>query len=275
MTKRIVLCADDYGQAPEISQSIITLIINGRLSATSCLVNSPYWMEHAKLLIPFKSQVDIGLHFNLTEGNAISKRYIEIYGAKLSSLPTLLRKAFLRKLDSEAIEAECQAQIDRFTEAINFLPNFIDGHQHVHQFPVIRDVFIRVYKQRLRQQNSYVRWVNEKIKLTDLRKNFKKIVIRATGSNALKKQLEYHHIPHNQSFAGIYSFSKVGQYGKKFQRFLHEIEDGGMIMCHPGLASASTEDVIAEARYEEYQYLGDSQFLMDCYAADVTLNRFA
>jgi predicted glycoside hydrolase/deacetylase ChbG (UPF0249 family) len=63
--KRIVLCADDYGQAPAISQGIIELLNQSRLSATSCMVNMPDWPVSAKELLPFINYVDLGLHFNL------------------------------------------------------------------------------------------------------------------------------------------------------------------------------------------------------------------
>ena len=203
MKKRIVLCADDYGQAPAISQGIIALIKAKRLSATSCMVTSLDWAEQASWLAPFQAQIDIGLHFNLTEGTALSQGYIAAHGNSFYPLPRLLCQAFLRRLDKAAIAAECHAQIDQFAKTLGFLPHFIDGHQHVHQFPVIREAFMQVYAERLSKQNTYVRWVQETASVNPL----KKMIIDATGTRALKRLLEQHQIPHNHSFAGIYSFS--------------------------------------------------------------------
>lgn len=275
MKKSIVLCADDYGQAPAISQGIIDLIQSGRLSATSCMVNASFWPEHSQWLVPHQAQVDIGLHFNLTEGKAVSKAYIATYGESLFSLSSLMRRACLHQLDGTAIEAECHAQIDQFEQAMGRLPNFIDGHQHVHQFPVIRTALLKVYEQRLRGQNAYIRLVNEKIKITGVIQDFKKIIIHALGTKALKQLLDTHKIPYNQTFAGIYSFSQAGHYQQLFPRFLAEIDDGGLIMCHPGLASsADAKDSIAQARYEEYQYFASNQFLADCEQEKVVIRRF-
>ena len=39
----MVLCADDYGLTPGISAGIRELLSMGRVSATSCLVLSPFW----------------------------------------------------------------------------------------------------------------------------------------------------------------------------------------------------------------------------------------
>jgi chitin disaccharide deacetylase len=272
MSKRIVLCADDYGQAPAISQGIRSLIQNGRLSATSCLVNSPFWLEHAKWLHPFKSRIDIGLHFNLTEGKALSRQFIDTYGENLFPLSILMRKAFMRTVDSAVLEAELQAQLDTFISATDFSPTFIDGHQHAHQLPVVRDALINVYEKRLRKQKTYVRLVDVIIKASDF--DMKKIIIYLTGTNALKRLLKQHHIPHNPSFSGCYSFSKAHRYGSLFPRFLQESSDGGLIMCHPAFATSENEDPIAAARFKEYQYLFSNQFLIDCHEQGVKLARF-
>jgi len=274
MNKRIVLCADDYGQAPTVSQGIINLIQQGRLSATSCMVNTTYWAEHAKWLAPFRQQIDIGLHFNLTEGKALSQGYARAHGSELQPLSRLLCNAFLRKLDRVAIEAECHAQIDRFSEATGILPSYIDGHQHIHQFPIIREAVIHVYAKRLRLQNAYVRLVNGKLKIKDFVNDYKKIIIYATGVKALKLRLEQHNIPYNQSFAGIYAFARASEYSTLFPQFLREIDDQGLIMCHPGLNVSNASDVIANARFKEYQYFASNQFLEDCQEQKVSITRF-
>lgn len=275
MTKRIVLCADDYGQALPISQGILNLIKQQRLSATSCLVTSPHWVEHAKWLIPYQNQIDIGLHFNLTEGIPLSDEYKSLYGQSFFSLPQILRKSVTRSLDQAIIERECEAQLDHFEAALGRLPAYIDGHQHVHQFPVIRDALVRVYEKRLKGQGVYIRLVNEPIELRDLFFDIKKIVIYLSGTRAFKQLLERHQIPHNSSFAGIYAFSKAETYPEQFPQFLTQIKDRGLIMCHPGLASTDPHDVIGAARAQEYAYFSSDQFITDCHHQAVKIARFA
>jgi chitin disaccharide deacetylase len=102
--KKITLCADDYGQNQSISQAIIALFEKNRLSATSCLTSSLFWPEHAKWLQPFANQVDIGLHFNLTEGKPLSHDMLSAHG--FLPLSQLILKAYARRLNREAIEAE-------------------------------------------------------------------------------------------------------------------------------------------------------------------------
>jgi len=272
MTKRIVLCADDFGQALAISQGIIALIQQHRLSATSCITNAQHWPEHAKWLVQYKAQVAIGLHFNLTEGRALSAEYRQAHGEQFLSLSGVMRKAFMRTFDQAAIESELEAQLDSFMSEMGSLPHFVDGHQHVHQFPVIRDALVAVYQRRLHVQKPFIRLVNEKLTPMDVLRQPKKMIIFFTGTSALKKLLDQQGIRYNRSFAGIYSFAKAAPYSELFPQFLNDIEDGGLIMCHPGLLSNNPEgDVIAANREEEYQYLASNEFLVACESAGVSL----
>jgi hypothetical protein len=142
----------------------------------------------------------------------------------------------------------------------------------VHQFPIIRDAFIRVYKRRLAYEAVSVRLVNERIFPSDLFNNFKKLIILACGSTSFKKLLKKHHIPHNETFAGIYPFGTASEnFREWFIKFLKESEDGTVIMCHPGLASDDPSDPIAASRYHEYRYLFGDHFMQDCYAQNATL----
>ncbi len=270
--KKIILCADDYGQNESISQAIITLIEKNRLSATSCMTTSPFWPSHASWLQPIKKQADIGLHFNLTEGQALSSEY------QFSSLKKLLGKAHWRMLNVALIEAELNAQLDCFEAHLGQPPDFIDGHQHVHQLPVIRQALLNVYEKRLRKHGSYIRSVYDpKIFLRwGSRNSVKNLIIQLlTGALRFKKLLVKRKIPHNLSFAGIYQFTDALHYSKIFPRFLDQSKEGGIIMCHPALNNStdSDSDVIATARYHEFQYLDSEQFLKDCRAAEVILGR--
>lgn len=275
MKKRIVLCADDYGQAPEISQAIITLIQYGRLSATSCMVNSPFWQEHAKWLQPYKGQIDIGLHFNLTEGEPLSKPFSLLYGNQGIPLSQLLRKALLRRLDKASIVAECHAQLDYFEDALGFKPRYIDGHQHVHQFPVVREAMLEVYEERLHEKQAYIRLPAVNIQMSDYFKNPKKVMIYLSGTKGLRHLLQANDIPYNQTFAGIYAFSEARNYPNIFLNFLRDIGNGGIIMCHPGLAPGNKNDSIAQARPHEYRYFFSGQFLEDCVDHGVMIKRFS
>lgn len=266
MTKRIILCADDYGQNKPVSQAIITLIEKKRLSAASCMTTFPDWIEYASWLQPYTNQVDLGLHFNLTEGDS----------NRIASLPTLILKAYLRRLDKRAILAELNRQLDLFVQGIGRLPDFIDGHQHVHQLPVIRDALIEVYQQRFKQKTGYIRCVyDSKAYFRFARDGYiKNCIIQLCGAAALKKRLLENQIPHNKSFSGAYHFAQSTKYATIFPELLKEVSQAGIIMCHPGLAGGSNEDVISNSRLDEFNYFNSELFLKDCQAENAIIERF-
>ena len=274
--KSIILCADDYGQNTAISQAIIALLREKKLSATSCMTTMPLWLEQAKWLFPFKNQIDIGVHFNLTHGRPLSSAFRMAYGDAFRSLAHLLVKSYLRQLDAPAILAELQAQLDQFVAGMGCLPDFIDGHQHIHQFPVIRDLIVEVYQARLRQNNSYIRSVYDTHAWVSFtQKGYgKRLLIQLCGARAFKRRLVQQNIPHNSTFSGIYSFSQVLKYAELFPKFLKHSQQGGLIMCHPGLEGSEQDDAIAFFRPLEYRYFQSKSFLDACQQQQVVISRF-
>jgi predicted glycoside hydrolase/deacetylase ChbG (UPF0249 family) len=269
--KRIVLCADDYGQTPAISQAILTLIEQKRLCNTSCLVNTSHWPVAAKKLIHFHQQVNVGLHLNFTEGLSLSNIYQKKYGLTFFSLPHLITRAFLSTLDQQVLLAEAEAQIEHFVHHFGKLPNYLDGHHHIHQFPIIRNVVLTLYKKYFKEENIALRLASPDCQFLDIIFNLKKIIIRLS-SFSFKDSLKKLHIPHNSSFSGIYNF-KPSDYRKHFLYFLSQVREDGLIMCHPAL-SPQTNDSYEKARYLEYQYFISDQFLADLKEQKIVLRVF-
>jgi len=72
MTRTLALCADDFGLAPGLSAGIARLAHAQRLTAVSCITNSPHWAAAAPLLNHLPDSVDVGLHLNFSEGRPLS-----------------------------------------------------------------------------------------------------------------------------------------------------------------------------------------------------------
>jgi len=267
MTKHILVCADDYGQTLPISQAIIALLKEKRLSAVSCMVTCEHWPEHAALLKPFMDEVDIGLHFNLTHGTALSSQYQSQYGERFNPLGSLLVKSQLRLIKKVPIADEFRAQWQRFTQYLGRTPNFVDGHQHVHQFPIVRDALVDSLLQQA-ASNVFVRIVNPR------GWSMKKAIIKLSGTFGLQRLLKKHQIPVTTSFTGIYSFKDATQYRQYAQNFLREIKDFGLMMCHPGLEDPNECFPMSQSRPLEYIYLASQAFLDDLKAAKASITRF-
>jgi chitin disaccharide deacetylase len=230
--KNIVICADDYGQSFHISQAIRRLLLAGKINATSCLVSFPCWEKCASLLKELDvKNMRIGLHLNLTEGPALTKISRITKQGSFMGLNTLLLRSFTRQLKFQEVYDELEAQLKVFILHFGVTPAFIDGHQHIHHFPIVRDALLKLYKSYdLYNYSVFIRSVYNMVAY----KGLKSFIIRATGSGSLEKTLKRNSIPHNSSFAGVYDFNSKGLFGDYFNSFLTCIEDQGIVMCHPG-----------------------------------------
>lgn len=265
---KIIICADDYAQNTAISEGILRLAEAKRINAISCLVNSDKWLETHQALHRAKQTSLIGLHFNLTFGQALSAEWRQKEGAFFPDLPQLLQKAYRGRLDVKVVTAEIMAQLDAFTSAMQMPPQFIDGHQHIHQLPVIRHALLAVYAKR--KLSSFLRNTSNGWRDFFCLESFPKCqLIALLGGRAFKRSLLQQSIPNNASFSGIYNFGKVYDYRYYFKRFLKKSKDGGLIMCHPGNESKDVADPLHQYRHHELDY-----FMSDAFLSDLEDNSF-
>ena len=247
-----------------INKAILALSQQKRLSATSCMTNMPDLIDSAKELKLLHGQLDIGLHFNLTEGQALTSM-------SLMSLPAWLAKSHLRLVNFDFIYQELTAQYNRFIDVFGFMPSHIDGHQHVHHFPVVRKALIQFVIDKKLMDKLYIRYVNPDVKFSHINNWFKAQIIRHTGAQNLHKKLHQNNIKHNTSFAGIYNFSELKDYRNQFLSYINEVDNNGLIMCHPGLMDET--DRIAQHRCKEFEYFSSDLFLEDMHRLQFRLGR--
>ena len=268
MTRVLALCADDYGVAPGVSAGILQLAKAERLSAISCITNSPHWPEQAPHLSDLPKSVDVGLHLNFTEGAPLSQRLARRWPT-LPSLATLIARAHLGLLPIAELRGEVHAQLRAFLHGYGIAPAYIDGHQHVHHLPGLRDAILDVAEHV--QPLPAVRSTAHLIGPGD---GFKRWVIEATGGRRLERTLIERVMAFNPSLLGAYDF-KEPDYGALMRAWLQALPaDGGLLFCHPGTRQADDPpDAIADARERELAYLSSAAFTDDLRAADVVLGR--
>jgi chitin disaccharide deacetylase len=214
--KRVVMCADDFGLTTYACESIVELANRGAISATSCVVDGAHTARFARSLNDAKSPISLGLHLNLTAGTPYCK-----------SLPNwLLRTFVLRRADRSTLDREINRQFERFTALFGRLPDFVDGHQHVHQFPIIRDVLLAHIVDR-----GAILAVRSTVPLQS--RGLKSALIASLGGNATRSMLVSRALPTNSDFAGVYRIGGARPFATRIQAWLSSIADGGLIMCHP------------------------------------------
>lgn len=265
MRRFLALCADDFGAAPGISEAIIDLAHAGRLAAVACLANGAHWPGDAKGLGDLKG-VDLGLHFNLSEGRPLSPELARSW-PQLPALPRLIAMALVGLLPLDALRAEFAAQLDAYGSAVGQAPRFIDGHQHVHHLPGVRRIVLEAIG-RMRPMPA----VRNTGRVLGPGHGVKRALIEATGGRALLRQLERRGIAHNAALTGVYDFEDV-DYRALMQRWLAEIPSAGaLLFCHPGgPSSGAAQDPIAAARVRELAYLRSDEFGADLAAAGVVV----
>jgi chitin disaccharide deacetylase len=262
MIKKIIICADDYSQNEAICKGIILLTKQKRINAISCLVNSPSWHETQQELKTLAKDTFIGLHLNLTFGQALSDKWQKRYSINFTNLSSLILKCYLRHLDKECVVAEIGAQLDAFIQETGFQPDFIDGHQHIHQLPIIREALIAIYLQK--ELTAFCRTTSNSWQDVMSYSNFpKRQAISMLGGFKFKKLLKQQELPANSSFLGVYNFARASEYPHFFKQFLQQINGGGLIVCHPGVESNDFSDPLHPYRHHEFNYLMSNDFLND------------
>lgn len=244
MARRVALCADDYGYNAAVDEAILALIDAGRLGGASCMVDAPRFAAVAPALCERSRDVDIGLHFNLSESFPGAPR--------AGSLPLLIASSWLGALGTAAVVPRLRRQLERFEAAFKRMPDYVDGHQHTHQFPVIRDALLqeldRRYGSRPLIRNTASVAIDAKSRALSL-----------LGGRALRRQLESIGWPTNRDFVGAYRFARGVRFSDLAADWLRHLRGGAIWMCHPAMR-AEPDDPIGAFRVAEFEWLSSAQF---------------
>jgi predicted glycoside hydrolase/deacetylase ChbG (UPF0249 family) len=268
--RRIWLCADDYGISPAVDRGIRDLIGRGRLNATSAMVVAPSFGNEAVKALLDTRRAAIGLHVTLTAPFEPLTDFTTLRGGRFLTLTNVLGMAMARRLDRTALEREIGAQLQAFADAFGRPPDFVDGHQHVHIFPQVRDAFVRAVVAQA--PNAWVRQCgrisSQPRKLQDRKGLLLDILSIGFRRRARRAGLHF-----NPAFAGTYSFAPDTDFAALFPTFLEGLPNGGLVMCHPGFVDAELErlDPLTTTREREYAYLNGEDFLRLLAEKDVML----
>jgi hypothetical protein len=253
----MVLCADDYGLSPGVSRGIRELLANGRLSAASCMVFYPEFAEDGPRLEPYFNAVDIGLHFTLTADRPLA---------------SVLRDGWLRRLDSGAMRAELEWQVNLFMDVMGRPPAYIDGHQHVHLLPGVREAVAEV-AQKIR---AYVRLTREPIDAAMLRRPAPvDSAYLSWASRPLAQLTRQTGVRTNSGFRGVRNFRERAPFRDLFRQMIAAASSGTIMMCHPGHVDdmLARRDSLTQAREEEFSYFAGADFPGDLAGAGLVLAR--
>lgn len=249
--KPILFCADDFGMAPGINAGILELAHEGRLSAVSCMSRGRHFSQDAHDLASIP--VAAGLHLNMTEPLAGNEFY--------QPLSRLLWACYSRRMDPRIFTHEIEQQLDAFEDSFGKAPDYVDGHQHVHQFPLIRDCLIDVL---LRRYPGHLPWLRStlpgKLSGIPLPYRTKARLIGFLGGRSLSNMASRFGFGMNIHLLGVYDFAGGEKsYFELLERWLSDALANDLLMCHPA-KTPDPSDGIGQQRVAEYCVLSGQDF---------------
>lgn len=226
------------------------------IDGTSCITVFPEWMAQANLLRQqaLRSKSQIGLHLTLTDfrpasGSGDDEPMPKLRRLLISNLSSTLRR--------DQIEVELDMQLERFIEGIGKLPDFIDGHQHVHFLPIVRR-WLETRIDRLRHDNR-LPWLRgaPSIALAGGTRMKTKVAVIRMLANGFDRQMSAAGYVVRGPLIGFYDWRKPN----RFSDVLHLIKKvpphGAVLMCHPGWVdeTLTRRDKMVTARPYEFEWL--------------------
>ena len=231
----LILCADDYALTDGVSRGIGELAADGRLSATSVMVTTRHWPAHAEALKPLLPALALGLHFNLTLGKPLGAMSWLCPTGVLPPVSAVVRASVARHIQSGEIAQELERQLDAFERGLGMVPDYLDGHQHVHALPVIRTAVLDVLKRRYGDRRFLVRDpADSAAAILGRGAAVKKSLILATLARGFGDAARAAGLIVNDSFSGVSAFDERKSYRAELDRFFAQPGTRHLVMCHPG-----------------------------------------
>ncbi|WP_179958106.1 ChbG/HpnK family deacetylase [Chitinimonas arctica] len=242
--RRLIVCADDFATNAAVSTAILELLALQRISATSCMSDSPRWPVDGAALRERGWQKHAGLHFDLTA---------DFPGRAGMPLGRLMLAARCGALAASLVRTALERQLDRYERVMAAAPAFVDGHQHIHLFPVIREQLFDVLARRYTQR-PWLRNLAEIHTPAPLAKRLALSMMGATGHGRQAAALGW---SGNRGFAGLYALRPQDGFAERLPHWLSSLPDDGLLMCHPA-KQAETDDAIGQARRVEFACLASA-----------------
>jgi predicted glycoside hydrolase/deacetylase ChbG (UPF0249 family) len=248
-----VLNADDYALHAPGDDAILALAARGIVTSTTAMVLSPRWREAAARLR--EAPLDAGLHIDFTSPFAAPPAGRGVGG--------LIVQSWLRGLPRAAVRESIERQLGLFEDALGRAPSVVDGHQHVQQFPVIRDELLDALERRgASGARPFVR-----VSRSRMARGAKAALLTVLGSGALMRAARARGYRCNEDFAGVYGFEPQADLAQLWRRWLMPLPQSWplALMCHVSTSGEPQPgDPISAARLREYAWLASEAFAQLC-----------
>jgi len=250
MEEGVIINADDYAMDARVDTAILKLAAEGVVTATSAMVLSPTWPEAAGPLA--EAPLSRGLHLDFTSpfvGDIFPRQTIT--GLTMRTHSGVLDRKLLRK--------DIDRQLSQFETRMKDLPDFVDGHQHCHLLPFIREALLDALADRY---GAAARRVSLRNCAPRRWRGLKAAIIARTGSFRLEDLAKKREHPMNSDFAGVYDFNENADFEALWTDWLRGLQGASpLVMCHVAeRGDHDGSDPIRGARILEYDWLASCKF---------------
>ena len=157
--RRLIINADDFGLTSGVNRAIVEAQDHGIVTSATLMANAGAFDEAAGMarsIAASGSIFSVGCHVVLLDGEPLlpANRVPSLLqsdagnGGRLrESLNRFLVASFRHKLNSDEIEAEAMAQMERIQQAGVQVTHF-DTHKHAHMFPSVLRPLLRAARAR-------------------------------------------------------------------------------------------------------------------------------
>ena len=236
----MIICADDFGLAPDVDEAILRLAGEGKISAVSVMavvLTAP--TPALESLTQFHDRLDLGLHLVLTDEPGLAPAEVNDSlhrNGRFLSFGRLLGRSLCDGVRAADARREIATQYEWFENLMGFPPDFVDAHRHVQQFFGIRRGLLNFVSALPKEKHPYIRNAHEPFAAV-WRRGVAPLKCWWIGllGGALRRQLLAGGIATNDGFAGICDYTRWQNYPSALEHMLHHVRPGNyLIMAHPG-----------------------------------------
>ena len=253
--KQLIVNADDFGLTEGVNRGIVEAHADGIVTSTTILANGAAF-EAAVAMSRKLPSLAIGVHLNLTQGPPVAppesvQALIDARGELHLSPSQLWRAIAMRRVPALQIETELRAQVKKVLAA-GLTPTHLDGHMHVHLFPVVSDAAIQIAGEFGMRA---VRCPLERTRLKGLGKGLEEIKRGGIAfsvsqlARRLRSKLEKAGLAYPSHFFGTRQTGSLDR--ESLLEILESLPDGtSELCCHPGYSNADLEKAGGELTFQ-------------------------
>lgn len=275
MSTHLIVNADDYGRTPGVSRGIRHAHRHGIVTSTTAMMNMPGAAEDLRLALQETPSLGLGVHLVLTSGRPLLPpkqvpSLVNEQGA-FHSLAVFAERC--GTLNLAEVQAEWQAQVEKFIAATGRRPTHLDSHHHV---SYLAEGLFRTMLEMAQAYGAAIR-LPASLESADSLAGLPSEILEPAQEYSQRLLAEFQPRRPGAFFATFYDEgARPAELIRIFDR-LQGLDLAAEIMCHPGYADPEllSGSAYARQRQGELEILTDPAVRAAIEQRDIQLVSFA